>query len=145
MARSQGISNQPTNIVRQSIAIEDKKAIWEWPSTGEVINGFSSNGNKGIDIGGQEGDAVFAAAEGDVVYSGRDVQGIGNLLIVRHGERYLSAYAHNSKMLVFEGDQVKSGQKIAEIGMDLSGEPALHFEIRIDGKPTDPIGLLPGR
>ena len=91
------------------------------------------------------GDAVFAAAEGDVVYSGRDVQGIGNLLIVRHGERYLSAYAHNSKMLVFEGDQVMPGQKIAEIGMDLSGEPALHFEIRIDGKPTDPIGLLPGR
>ena len=145
VARSQGIDNQPTNIVRQSIAIEDKKAIWEWPSTGEIINGFSPNGNKGIDIGGQVGDAVFAAAEGDVVYSGRDVQGIGNLLIVRHGERYLSAYAHNSKMLVFEGDQVKSGQKIAEIGMDLSGEPALHFEIRIDGKPTDPIGLLPGR
>ena len=145
VARSQGINNQPTNIVRQSIAIEDKKAIWEWPSTGEIINGFSPNGNKGIDIGGQVGDAVFATAEGDVVYSGRDVQGIGNLLIVRHGERYLSAYAHNSKMLVFEGDQVKSGQKIAEIGMDLSGEPALHFEIRIDGKPTDPIGLLPGR
>ena len=145
VARSQGINNQPTNIVRQSIAIEDKKAIWEWPSTGEIINGFSSNGNKGIDIGGQVGDAVFATAEGDVVYSGRDVQGIGNLLIVRHGERYLSAYAHNSKMLVFEGDQVKSGQKIAEIGMDLSGEPALHFEIRIDGKPTNPIGLLPGR
>ena len=145
VARSQGINNQPTNIVRQSIAIEDKKVIWEWPSTGEIINGFSSNGNKGIDIGGQVGDAVFATAEGDVVYSGRDVQGIGNLLIVRHGERYLSAYAHNSKMLVFEGDQVKSGQKIAEIGMDLSGEPALHFEIRIDGKPTDPIGLLPGR
>ena len=145
VARSQGINNQPTNIVRQSIAIEDKKAIWEWPSTGEIINGFSPNGNKGIDIGGQVGDAVFAAAEGDVVYSGRDVQGIGNLLIVRHGERYLSAYAHNSKMLVFEGDQVKPGQKIAEIGMDLSGEPALHFEIRIDGKPTDPIGLLPGR
>ena len=145
VARSQGINNLPTNIVRQSIAIEDKKVIWEWPSTGEIINGFSSNGNKGIDIGGQVGDAVFAAAEGDVVYSGRDVQGIGNLLIVRHGERYLSAYAHNSKMLVFEGDQVKPGQKIAEIGMDLSGEPALHFEIRIDGKPTDPIGLLPGR
>ena len=145
VARSQGINNQPTNIVRQSIAIEDKKVIWEWPSTGEIINGFSSNGNKGIDIGGQVGDAVFATAEGDVVYSGRDVQGIGNLLIVRHGERYLSAYAHNSKMLVFEGDQVKPGQKIAEIGMDLSGEPALHFEIRIDGKPTNPIGLLPGR
>ena len=145
VARSQGINNQPTNIVRQSIAIEDKKAIWEWPSTGEIINGFLSNGNKGIDIGGQVGDAVFAAAEGDVVYSGRDVQGIGNLLIVRHGERYLSAYAHNSKMLVFEGDQVKPGQKIAEIGMDLSGKPALHFEIRIDGKPTDPIGFLPGR
>ena len=145
VARSQGINNQPTNIVRQSIAIKDKKAIWEWPSTGEIINGFSSNGNKGIDIGGQVGDAVFATAEGDVVYSGRDVQGIGNLLIVRHGERYLSAYAHNSKMLVLEGDKVKSGQKIAEIGMDLSGEPALHFEIRIDGKPTDPIGLLPGR
>ena len=145
VARSQGINNQPTNIVRQSIAIEDKKVIWEWPSTGEIINGFSPNGNKGIDIGGQVGDAVFAAAEGDVVYSGRDVQGIGNLLIVRHGERYLSAYAHNSKMLVFEGDQVKPGQKIAEIGMDLSGEPALHFEIRIDGKPTNPIGLLPGR
>ena len=145
VARSQGINNLPTNIVRQSIAIEDKKVIWEWPSTGEIINGFSPKGNKGIDIGGQVGDAVFAAAEGDVVYSGRDVQGIGNLLIVRHGERYLSAYAHNSKMLVFEGDQVKPGQKIAEIGMDLSGEPALHFEIRIDGKPTNPIGLLPGR
>ena len=146
VARTQGASGQSRGIVRESITKEGGKQAWGWPSTGTVVKKFLPGLNKGIDIGGRVGDPVFAASNGEVVYSGRDdVQGIGNLLIVRHGDRYLSAYGHNSRMLVVEGDSVSSGQKIAEIGNDLDGDPVLHFEVRLNGKPTDPLKLLPPR
>ena len=146
VAKTQAASGQSRGIVRESITMEGGKQTWGWPSSGTVVKKFLPGLNKGIDIGGRVGDPVFAASNGEVVYSGRDdVQGIGNLLIIRHGDRYLSAYGHNSKMLVVEGDPVSSGQKIAEIGNDLDGDPVLHFEIRFDGKPTDPLEVLPIR
>ena len=144
VARTQGASTQARSIVRESIAGRSGEQAWGWPSLGTIVKKFIPGQNKGIDISGSVGDPVFAANEGDVVYSGRDdVQGIGNLLIIRHGERYLSAYGHNSRMLVTEGDTVDTGQKIAEIGNNPEGDPILHFEIRLDGKPTDPLGILP--
>ena len=146
VARTQGASTQARGIVRESIAGRSGggEQAWGWPSLGTIVEEFMPGQNKGIDISGSVGDPVFAANEGDVVYSGRDdVQGIGNLLIIRHGERYLSAYGHNSRMLVTEGDTVNTGQKIAEIGNNPEGDPILHFEIRLDGKPTDPLGILP--
>ena len=146
VAKTQAASGQSRGIVRESITMEGGKQTWGWPSSGTVVKKFLPGLNKGIDIGGRVGDPVFAASNGEVVYSGRDdVQGIGNLLIIRHGDRYLSAYGHNSKMLVVEGDPVSSGQKIAEIGNDLDGDPVLHFEIRFDGKPADPLEMLPIR
>ena len=146
VAKTQAASGQSRGIVRESITKDGGKQTWGWPSSGTIVKKFLPGLNKGIDIGGRVGDPVFAASNGEVVYSGRDdVQGIGNLLIIRHGDRYLSAYGHNSKMLVVEGDPVSSGQKIAEIGNDLDGDPVLHFEIRFDGKPTDPLEVLPIR
>ena len=146
VARTQGASSQSGGIMRESIDNGSGEKIWEWPSSGNILNKFSPGLNKGIDIGGRLGDPVFAVSKGEVVYSGRDdVQGIGNLLIIRHGDRYLSAYGHNSRMLVTEGDSVGPGQKIAEIGSDMDGNPVLHFEIRFDGKPTDPLKVLPRR
>ena len=144
VARAQGSSTQAGGIVRESIAGRNAEQGWGWPSSGTIMERFILGQNKGIDISGRFGDPVFAAKKGDVVYSGRDdVQGIGNLLIIRHGERYLSAYGHNSRMLVTEGDTVDTGQKIAEIGNNPEGDPILHFEIRLDGKPTDPLVILP--
>ena len=144
VARTQGASTQAGGIVRESIAGRNAEQGWGWPSSGTIVERFILGQNKGIDISGRFGDPVFAANKGEVVYSGRDdVQGIGNLLIIRHGERYLSAYGHNSRMLVTEGDTVDTGQKIAEIGNNPEGDPILHFEIRLDGKPTDPLVVLP--
>ena len=144
VARTQGSSTQAGGIVRESIAGRNAEQGWGWPSSGRIVERFILGQNKGIDISGRFGDPVFAAKKGDVVYSGRDdVQGIGNLLIIRHGKRYLSAYGHNSRMLVSEGDTVDKGQKIAEIGNNPEGDPILHFEIRLDGKPTDPLVILP--
>ena len=144
VARTQGASTQAGGIVRESIAGRNTEQGWGWPSSGTIVERFILGQNKGIDISGGFGDPVFAANKGEVVYSGRDdVQGIGNLLIIRHGERYLSAYGHNSRMLVTEGDTVDKGQKIAEIGNNPEGDPILHFEIRLDGKPTDPLVILP--
>ena len=146
VARTQVASSRTGGIVRESITARSGDQNWGWPSSGEIVGKFMLGQNKGIDISGSVGDPVFAANKGDVVYSGRDdVQGIGNLLIIRHGERYLSAYGHNSRMLVTEGDAVESGQKIAEVGNNSDGESILHFEIRLDGKPTDPLKVLPSR
>jgi lipoprotein NlpD len=119
---------------------------WQWPADGRLLSTFSESGAaRGIDISGTQGQAVFAAADGDVVYSGRGIQGAGNLLILRHNERHLSAYMHNSSMLVAEGDNVRAGDKIAEIGTGPNGRDLLHFEIRVDGKPVDPVRYLPNR
>ena len=118
---------------------------WVWPTRGKVIRKYSvkGRGNKGIDIAGKEGQAILAASSGKVVYSGNGLPGYGNLIIVKHSERYLSAYAHNSKLLVKEGRTVTRGQKIAELGSTGAQSPRLHFEIRQYGKPVDPLRYLP--
>ncbi|WP_323752746.1 peptidoglycan DD-metalloendopeptidase family protein [Marinobacter sp.] len=120
---------------------------WRWPHAGTVIASFSTSGkvNKGIDIVGRPGDAVRAAADGSVVYAGDGLLGYGNLIIVNHNEHYLSAYAHNRKILVQEGEGVKAGQVIAELGSSGTEKPILHFEIRKNGNPVDPSRYLPRR
>lgn len=116
---------------------------WRWPHQGSILRGFAASNNSGIDISGNVGDPVLAAGSGDVVYSGRGVQGSGNLIIIRHSDSYLSAYAHNSAMLVPEGQRVEAGQQIAEVGVNDQGVAMLHFEIRRDGASVDPMEFLP--
>ncbi|WP_291828856.1 peptidoglycan DD-metalloendopeptidase family protein [Marinobacter sp.] len=120
---------------------------WQWPHSGTVIANFSESGkvNKGIDIAGKPGDAVKAASGGNVVYAGSGLLGYGNLIIVNHNEQYLSAYAHNRKILVQEGENVNAGQVIAELGSSGTDKPILHFEIRRNGNPVDPARYLPKR
>jgi lipoprotein NlpD len=118
---------------------------WAWPVPGRVMETFDSTRNKGIDVSGQVGEAVQAASDGKVVYSGTGLRGYGNLVIVKHSEIFLSAYAHNSKLLVSQGDTVRRGQKIAELGSSDADKPKLHFEIRREGQPVDPLKYLPAR
>ncbi|MGB5082532.1 MAG: peptidoglycan DD-metalloendopeptidase family protein [Burkholderiales bacterium] len=118
---------------------------WMWPATGRVLAGFSEAVNKGVDIVGKIGDPVVASASGRVVYSGTGLRGYGKLVIIKHNQTYLSAYAHNSNLLVKEGQNVVRGQKIAEIGDTDSSQSKLHFEIRRLGKPVDPLKFLPDR
>ncbi len=120
---------------------------WYWPAKGKVVAKFSSkNGlNKGIDIRGELGESVIAAGPGVVVYAGSGLRGYGNLLIIKHSDRYLSAYAHNRRLLVKEQSEVKAGQKIAEVGSSGTDTVKLHFEIRRNGKPVDPLTYLPKR
>lgn len=118
---------------------------WIWPSAGKVLTPFSESGNRGLDIGGKAGDPVFAAGDGKVVYAGNGLRGYGQLVIVKHNNTFLSAYAHNQKILVKEGQQVGKGQKIAEMGNTDSDVVKLHFEIRRQGKPIDPLTYLPKR
>lgn len=127
-------------------ALADPKT-WSWPANGKVIAGFQSNKglNKGIDIEGKLGEPVLAAASGEVVFSGEGLRGYGKLVIVKHSDKFLSAYAHNQTLLVEEGALVKQGEKIALMGATGTDSTKLHFEIRIDGKPVDPLKLLPAR
>ena len=120
-------------------------AGWSWPARGQLLARFQSNGslNKGIDIAGQLGEPVRAASDGAVVYAGRGLIGYGDMIIIKHDETYLSAYAHNSRLLVKEGDQVKVGQVIAEMGSSGTDRVKLHFEIRRKGQPVDPLAYLP--
>ena len=118
---------------------------WRWPTTGKVTRNYSSTVHKGIDIEGRRGDAINAVAAGRVVYAGSGIVGYGELLIVKHNEVYLSAYGHNSRLLVAEGEQVGAGQQIAEKGSSGTDTVKLHFEIRKEGKPIDPKKLLPTR
>ena len=120
---------------------------WGWPHSGKILARYSAKegGNKGLDISGKLGDAVKAAAPGQVVYAGSGLLGYGNLVIISHSQEFLSAYAHNSKILVKENQQVKAGQVIAELGSSGATVPMLHFEIRKDGKPVDPLRYLPKR
>jgi lipoprotein NlpD len=144
VARSQGAPSESGGLIREAID-SNINPVWQWPSSGQTLSGFEENENKGIDISGQVGDPVFATGDGEVVFSGQSLQGVGNLMIIRHSDKFLSAYAHNSSMLVSEGAAVKGGEKIAEIGQNSSGIPMLHFEIRVNGKPTNPESLLPKR
>ncbi len=118
---------------------------WIWPAAGRVLAGFSEPTNKGVDILGKVGDPVFASASGRVIFSGTGLRGYGKLVIIKHNQTYLSAYAHNSNLLVKEGQNVVRGQKIAEIGSSDSSHAKLHFEIRRLGKPVDPLKFLPDR
>lgn len=117
---------------------------WIWPTKGRVIRGFSPNhSNPGIDIAGQSGQTIKSAADGRVVYSGDGLRGYGQLIIVKHNETYLSAYAHNRKLLVNEGEKVRRGQPIAEMGSTGTDRVKLHFEIRKQGRAVDPMEYLP--
>jgi lipoprotein NlpD len=111
------------------------------------LSSFQGNNglNKGIDLGGKLGEPVLAAASGQVVYSGSGLRGYGKLLIIKHNETFLSAYAHNDRLLVKEGDLVKVGQRIADMGSSGTDRVKLHFEIRRDGTPVDPLKFLPRR
>ena len=118
---------------------------WRWPTDGQVIGTYAAGDatRQGIDIAGSSGQAVRAAADGTVVYSGAGLVGYGELIIVKHDEQWLSAYGHNRKRLVNEGQIVKAGQQIAEMGRSGASRDMLHFEIRYNGKPVDPQGHLP--
>ncbi|WP_331346082.1 peptidoglycan DD-metalloendopeptidase family protein [Cellvibrio sp. UBA7661] len=120
---------------------------WRWPANGVLLSAFqgSTGLNKGIDLAGKLGEPVLAAASGQVVYSGSGLRGYGKLLIVKHNENFLSAYAHNDRLLVKEGDFVKAGQRIADMGSSGTDRVKLHFEIRRDGTPVDPLKFLPRR
>lgn len=116
-----------------------------WPVAGSVIETFDEAKNKGVDIAGKLGEPVLAAAEGRVVYAGAGLRGYGNLIILKHNNTYLTAYAHNQSLLVREDQAVKQGQKIAEMGSSDADRVKLHFEVRRQGKPVDPLKYLPGR
>ncbi|MFP5383185.1 MAG: peptidoglycan DD-metalloendopeptidase family protein [Gammaproteobacteria bacterium] len=120
---------------------------WQWPADGRVLAPFSASGSgpKGISIEGKSGDPVRAAGDGQVVYTGSSLVGYGQLVILKHDEVFLSAYAHNSRLLVREGEKVKAGQAIAEMGSTGADRVKLHFEIRRNGQPVDPVGVLPTR
>jgi lipoprotein NlpD len=118
---------------------------WIWPASGKTVGTFSEGGSKGVDIAGKAGDPVIAAADGKVVYSGTGLRGYGKLVILKHNSTYLSAYAHNQTIAVKEGQTVTKGQKIAEMGSSDADQVKLHFEVRRQGKPVDPLKYLPGR
>lgn len=119
------------------------KVRWQWPLRGVIRKTFSQTGGKGLDIAGKPGQAILAAAKGKIVYSGSGLIGYGNLIIVKHSEKFLSAYGNNRKLLAREGEIVRRGQKIAELGGNRAKKPELHFEIREYGKPVNPLNYLP--
>ena len=123
----------------------DEKLSWMWPSEGKVIGTFDEGKNKGVDIAGKAGQQVVAAGAGKVMYAGSGIRGYGNLVIVKHSNSLLSAYAHNRSILVKEGQSVNKGQAIAEMGDSDADRVKLHFEIRQQGKPVDPSKFLPNR
>lgn len=149
------VSNHQNSLKKSSIPTKkdtvvvksSPPSVWVWPSKGSITNGFHSKSglSKGVDIAGKLGQPVVAASSGKVVYSGDGLRGYGKLIILKHSETFLSAYAHNRRLLVKEGEIVKQGQKIAEMGRSGTDLVKLHFEIRRDGKPVDPLRYLPNR
>ena len=137
-------TTQPT---ASSTSTSSPISSWRWPTDGKVIENFSGaeGGNKGIDIAGSKGQAIVATADGRVVYAGNAPRGYGNLIIIKHNDDYLSAYAHNDTMLVREQQEVKAGQKIATMGSTGTSSTRLHFEIRYKGKSVNPLQYLPQR
>ncbi len=138
-------TRKKTATAKQPKATRTVRHTWVWPVRGKLIQKYSAKGggNKGIDIAGKPGQPILAASSGKVVYSGDGLPGYGNLIIVKHSDQYLSAYAHNRRLLVQEGRSVTRGQKIAELGGTGARSPRLHFEIRRHGKPVDPLRYLP--
>ena len=136
---------QPVTPVTPAAPSAAEDAIsFQWPARGNLISGFDESKNKGLDIGGKVGDPVLAAADGRVVYAGAGLRGYGNLIILKHNNTYLTAYAHNQTLLVKEDQVIKRGQKIAEMGNSDADQVKLHFEIRRQGKPVDPAKYLSG-
>ncbi|CAG9295982.1 peptidoglycan DD-metalloendopeptidase family protein [Celerinatantimonas diazotrophica] len=151
--RNTGVVTKPTKQYVESVPSKNKLDInksgpihhWVWPTKGRIISGFSSKvtGNKGIDIAGHRNQPILAAAAGRVVYAGNALRGYGNLIIIKHNNDYLSAYAHNSRILVKEHQSVKAGQHIADMGETGTTSVRLHFEIRYKGKSVNPLRYLP--
>ena len=137
-------TNTATNQTPSSTSTDDN-LVFAWPHPGQVLTGFDETKNKGLDFAGKAGDPVLAAADGKVVYAGSGLRGYGNLVILKHNNTYLTAYAHNQSLLVKEDQTVQKGQRIAEMGNSDADRVKLHFEIRKQGKPVDPAKLLPSR
>ncbi len=135
-------SSQPVSNMASADSPEEAVSF-QWPARGNLLAGFDEVKNKGIDIAGKAGDPVAAAADGKVVYAGAGLRGYGNLVIIKHNNTFLTAYAHNQSLLVKEDQAIKRGQKIAEMGNSDTDQVKLHFEIRRQGKPVDPAKYLP--
>ncbi len=137
----------PSAPVASTVSNGGPVSSWKWPTDGKIIDNFSASegGNKGIDIAGSRGQSVVATASGRVVYAGNALRGYGNLIIIKHNDDYLSAYAHNDTMLVREQQEVQAGQKIATMGSTGTSSVRLHFEIRYKGKSVNPLRYLPQR
>jgi lipoprotein NlpD len=135
-------SPPPARVVQQAPPTGDA-FTWTWPTHGTIVKADTPVAKNGIDIAGKKGQQIYASAPGEVVYSGSGLLGYGRLIIIKHNDTFLSAYAHNSDMLVKEGDRVKGGQNIALMGETASGKTLLHFEIRKNGQPVDPLKYLP--
>lgn len=140
-----GSSTKTTATEKNTVRNTVDPDSWKWPTNGRVIRTYLAGdpARNGLDIAGVEGQAITATASGQVVYSGNGLIGYGELIIIKHSEKMLSAYAHNKRRLVKEGEQVSAGQKIAEMGRNASNEQLLHFEIRARGKPVNPLVYLP--
>ena len=137
---SAAAASKPTPVAAEPF----NEASWMWPASGPLLHGFNQGANpKGVAIGGEVGQPIFASAAGKVVYSGSGLRGYGKLIIIKHSDTYLSVYAHNKALLVKEGERVAKGQKIAEMGDSDAQRVSLHFEIRRLGKPVDPLQYLP--
>lgn len=139
------VAPAPTPEPKPTPATGEEDVGFIWPASGPLLAGFDEVRNKGYDIGGKAGDPVLAAAEGRVVYAGAGLRGYGNLIILKHNNTFLTAYAHNQALLVKEDQTVRKGQKIAEMGSTDADRVKLHFEIRRQGKPVDPARFLPSR
>ena len=141
------VTTEPPRIAEDSVATTSNGLSWRWPGKGTLAGTFVAGDQtrQGIDIAGKAGDPVLAAGDGEVVYSGNGLLGYGELIIVKHNASYLSAYGHNRRRLVQEGDKVKAGQQIAEMGSSAAARDELHFEIRKNGKPVNPLDYLPAR
>jgi lipoprotein NlpD len=137
-------AQKPAQQPAQQTVMADDFAI-AWPAQGNVVAGFDEAKNKGLDIAGKLGDPVSAVADGRVVYAGSGLRGYGNLIIIKHNDTYLTAYAHNQTLLVKEDQSVRKGQKIAEMGQSDADRVKLHFEVRKQGKPVDPLKYLPAK
>jgi lipoprotein NlpD len=139
------IKNTPSVGSNVQATVKGGSLTWGWPVTGQLLKQFSREGvgSKGIDIAGKRGDIVKASADGVVVYAGEGLVGYGKLIILRHNDEYITAYAHNDRLIAGEGQRVKIGQNIAELGSTGTDRDKLHFEIRYKGKPIDPLTILP--
>ncbi|MBS7459003.1 peptidoglycan DD-metalloendopeptidase family protein [Coralloluteibacterium stylophorae] len=141
------VASAPKPAPEPPAQVDTRAGAWRWPADGQIVGRFVAGDptRQGLDIAGDSGDPVRASAAGVVVYSGAGLVGYGELIIIKHSDEWLSAYGHNRKRLVDEGDSIAAGQQIAEMGRSGASRDMLHFEIRRNGKPTDPLPLLPKR